>query len=203
LASERSTSQKLENAKMMLERQNKEMKAKLAELEQQMRTHSKATFAALESKVANLEEQLDGEARERQNLARANRRVEKRLKEFMMQAEDEKRHADQYKDQVDKVNARVKALKRQLDEAEEECTRINAQKRKIQREYDESTEQTESLQREIEQLKSRLRSGASGLGRASKLMGRTSYLRSSMAPASPGSDDGSAEEHLGDVNEQE
>ena len=61
--------------------------------------------------------------------------------------------------QVDKVNARVKALKRQLDEAEEECTRINSQKRKIQRELDEQTENGEVLQREVDQLKSKLRSG--------------------------------------------
>ena len=61
--------------------------------------------------------------------------------------------------QVDKVNARVKALKRQLDEAEEECTRINAQRRKTQREVDELTEQNEMMQRENDSLKSKLRSG--------------------------------------------
>ena len=61
--------------------------------------------------------------------------------------------------QVDKANARVKALKRQLDEAEEECTRINAAKRKIQRDLDEQTEQTEVQGREIDMLKSKLRTG--------------------------------------------
>ena len=61
--------------------------------------------------------------------------------------------------QVDKANARVKALKRQLDEAEEECTRINAAKRKIQRDLDEQTEQTEVQSREIDMLKSKLRTG--------------------------------------------
>ena len=65
--------------------------------------------------------------------------------------------------QVDKVNARVKALKRQLDEAEEECTRINAQKRKVQRDLDEQLETSEVLQRENEQLKSRLRTGGDKL----------------------------------------
>lgn len=43
----------------MLERQNKELKAKLAELETAQRTKTKATIAALESKIANLEEQLE------------------------------------------------------------------------------------------------------------------------------------------------
>lgn len=33
-------------------------------------------------------------------MQRATRRLEKKLKEVIMQAEDERRHADQYKDQV-------------------------------------------------------------------------------------------------------
>ena len=63
LAQERSSTQKLENARMMLERQNKEMAAKLKEMEDQMRTRSKATIQSLESKIANLEEQLEEETR--------------------------------------------------------------------------------------------------------------------------------------------
>ncbi len=63
LASERSNSQKLENSRLVIERQNKELKAKLAEMEAQMKTRSKATIASLESKIGNLEEQLEVEAR--------------------------------------------------------------------------------------------------------------------------------------------
>lgn len=48
---------------MLLERQNKELKAKLVELETAQRTKTKATIAALESKISNLEEQLDAEAK--------------------------------------------------------------------------------------------------------------------------------------------
>ena len=48
---------------MQLERQNKEMKEKLSELEGQIRTRTKATISALEGKVANLEEQLDLETK--------------------------------------------------------------------------------------------------------------------------------------------
>jgi len=48
---------------MQLERQNKDMKEKLSELENQIRTRTKATIAALEGKVANLEEQLDLETK--------------------------------------------------------------------------------------------------------------------------------------------
>lgn len=60
---------------------------------------------------------------------------------------------------MDKMNNRVKQLKRQLEDSEEECTRANAQKRKLQRDLEEATEQVELLQKEVEQLKNRLRPG--------------------------------------------
>lgn len=59
LANERSSAQKQEGHRVVLERQNKDLKAKLAELETAQRTKTKATIAALESKISNLEEQLE------------------------------------------------------------------------------------------------------------------------------------------------
>ncbi|XP_067672763.1 myosin heavy chain, non-muscle-like isoform X1 [Haliotis asinina] len=153
LSSEKTLSLKLENQKSALERNNKEMRDKLAELEGQNRSRTKAIIAALESKIVNLEEQIEIEAKERATLARSGRKLEKKLKELVLQAEDERRHADQYKEQLDKVNNRVKALKRQLDETEEEVARLNSQKRKLQRDIDEQMEQNEVASREISQLR--------------------------------------------------
>ena len=58
---------------------------------------------------------------------------------------------------MEKVNARVKALKRSVDEAEEENTRLNASKRKTQRELDDYIEANEELNREVQSLRNRLR----------------------------------------------
>lgn len=89
---------------MLLERQNKELKTKLSELETNQRTKTKATIQALESKIATLEEQFEVEAKERLAHQKANRKLDKKLKEVLMQLEDERRHADQYKEQVEKVS---------------------------------------------------------------------------------------------------
>ena len=53
--------------------------------------------------MSNLEEQLSAEAQERMLAAKGNRKLEKKIKELMMQLEDERRHADQYKEQNEKV----------------------------------------------------------------------------------------------------
>jgi len=176
LATERGNAQKMENSKMMLERQNKELKAKLEELENSNRAKAKAAIAALESKVANLEEQLSAEAQERMLAAKGNRKLEKKIKELLMQLEDERRHADQYKEQNEKTNGRMKAMRRQLDEAEEEISREKAHRRKAQRELDDYVESNESMNREINNLKNKLRRGMGGLPSSRLLKGRGSVV---------------------------
>merc|ERR1712019_313074 len=156
LAQERGQVQKLENSRMLLERQNKELKAKLSEVETSQRAKAKATIAALESKIANLEEQLAAETAERMAQAKINRKAEKKMKENLLLLEDERRHADQYKEQSEKVNSRIKALKRQLDETEEEVSREKAARRKTQRELEDLIAENESKEREITNLKNKL-----------------------------------------------
>lgn len=63
LQSERSTSQKNESARQQLERQNKDLKAKLQEMENQVKSKFKSSISALEAKVAQLEDQLEQEGR--------------------------------------------------------------------------------------------------------------------------------------------
>uniref|UniRef100_A0AAR2KAU9 Myosin, heavy chain 11a, smooth muscle n=1 Tax=Pygocentrus nattereri TaxID=42514 RepID=A0AAR2KAU9_PYGNA len=152
LQTERSTSQKNESARQQMERQNKELKTKLQEMENQVKSKFKSSISALEAKVAQLEEQL-----EQENRSKTMRQKEKKLKDLMIQVEDERKQAEQYKDQADKANARVKQLKRQLEESEEESQRITAARRKLQRELDEAMETNDAMSREVNSLKSKLR----------------------------------------------
>ncbi|XP_055458907.1 myosin-9 [Psammomys obesus] len=156
---ERSHAQKNENARQQLERQNKELRAKLQEMESAVKSKYKASIAALEAKIAQLEEQLDNETKERQAASKQVRRTEKRLKDVLLQVEDERRNAEQFKDQADKASTRLKQLKRQLEEAEEEAQRANASRRKLQRELEDATETADAMNREVSSLKNKLRRG--------------------------------------------
>ncbi|XP_072281665.1 myosin-10-like isoform X5 [Pyxicephalus adspersus] len=156
LAAERSFSQKSENARQQLERQNKELKVKLNEMDSTVRSKYKIAIASLEAKIAQLEEQMEQESKERVLANKLVRRAEKRLKEVLLQVEDERRNADQFKDQLEKAHIRMKQLKRQLEEAEEEASRANSNRRRIQRELEDVTESAESMNREVTTLRSRL-----------------------------------------------
>ncbi|XP_071361290.1 myosin-9-like isoform X2 [Trachinotus anak] len=159
LGGERSNSQRLEGARSQLDRQNKELKLKLQELEGTIKSKYKSSITTLEAKIAQLEEQLDIESKERQQASRLARRTEKKLKEVLLQVDDERRNTEQYKDQAEKTNNRMRQLKRQLEEAEEEVTRANAYRRKLQRELDDAAESADAMNREVSSLKSKLRRG--------------------------------------------
>ncbi|XP_053308552.1 myosin-10-like isoform X1 [Spea bombifrons] len=157
LSAERSFSQKAENARQHMERQNTELKVKLNELDSTIRSKYKIAIASLESKIAQLEEQLEQESTERVLSNKLVRRAEKRLKEILLQVEEERRNADQFKEQLEKAHIRMKQLKRQLEEAEEEASRANSNRRRLQRELEDITESAESMNREVNTLRSRLR----------------------------------------------
>lgn len=83
----------------------------MAEIETTQRTKVKATISALEGKIGNLEEQLENETKERLLQQKANRKLDKKIKELTLNIEDERRHADQYKEQIEKVDFSFECLK--------------------------------------------------------------------------------------------
>ncbi|XP_051919710.1 cingulin-like protein 1 [Hippocampus zosterae] len=154
LMQERAGRQDAECDKLALERQSKDLKNKLADLEGSQKSSKVGQVAQLEDRIHELEERLEGEERERANLQLSNRRLERKVKEVMMQVEEE-HHTMQ--DQKDQLNLRLKALKRQMDEAEEEIDRLEHGKKKLQRDLDEQQETNEQLQSQLKSLRSEMR----------------------------------------------
>ncbi|KAM4744236.1 cingulin-like protein 1 isoform 2-T2 [Anableps anableps] len=154
LLQERSSRQDLECDKLALERQNKDLKSRVAHLEGSHQSNKESLVTELEVRIQELEEKLEEEEREKSNLSLANRRLERRVKEMMMQIEEE-HHTMQ--DQKDQLNLRLKALKRQMDEAEEEIDRLEHSKKKLQRDLDEQQEANEHLNSQLKALRSEIR----------------------------------------------
>ncbi|XP_071344471.1 cingulin-like protein 1 isoform X2 [Trachinotus anak] len=134
--------------------QNKDLKGRVAHLEGSQKSNKEGLVTQLEDRIQELEERLEGEERERANLQLVNRRLERKVKEMMMQVEEE-HHSLQ--DQKDQLNLRLKALKRQMDEAEEEIDRLEHSKKKLQRDLDEQQEANEQLQSQLKAMRSEIR----------------------------------------------
>ncbi|XP_036684793.1 cingulin isoform X2 [Balaenoptera musculus] len=147
LMQERSARQDLECDKISLERQNKDLKSRLASSEGFQKPS--ASLSQLESQNRELQERLQAEEREKTVLQSTNRKLERRVKELSIQIDDERQHVN---DQKDQLSLRVKALKRQVDEAEEEIERLDGLRKKAQREVEEQHEVNEQLQARIKVL---------------------------------------------------
>uniref|UniRef100_A0A2K6S0Y2 Cingulin n=1 Tax=Saimiri boliviensis boliviensis TaxID=39432 RepID=A0A2K6S0Y2_SAIBB len=147
LMQERTARQDLECDKISLERQNKDLKTRLASSEGFQKPS--ASISQLESQNQLLQERLQAEEREKTVLQSTNRKLERKVKELSIQIEDERQHVN---DQKDQLSLRVKALKRQVDEAEEEIERLDGLRKKAQRELEEQHEVNEQLQARIKSL---------------------------------------------------
>ncbi|XP_068586333.1 cingulin-like protein 1 isoform X2 [Cebidichthys violaceus] len=134
--------------------QTKDLKSRVANLEGSHKSNKEGQVSQLEDHIQDLEARLEGEERERANLQLVNRRLERKVKEMMMQGEEEN---NSMQDQKDQLNLRLKALKRQMDEAEEEIDRLEHSKKKLQRDLDEQQEANEQLQSQLKALRSEIR----------------------------------------------
>ncbi|XP_042596818.1 cingulin-like isoform X1 [Cyprinus carpio] len=152
LMQERSSKQDLELDKNALERQIKDYKSRVAEMEGQSR--SSTGVSQLESKIQDLEERLRAEEREKNSVVSSQRRLERKLKELNITL-DKERH--QHTEQRDQLTLRVKALKRQVDEGEAEAERLEGLRRKAIRDMEEMQEQKEALQSKVTALENELK----------------------------------------------
>ncbi|KAL0962543.1 hypothetical protein UPYG_G00341490 [Umbra pygmaea] len=154
LMKERSTIHDLEMDKSALDRQVKDLKSRLADMDTPSRPSAGITI--LESKVQELEERLHSEEREKLSIQSSQRRVERKLKDIIVTLDQER---NQHAEQRDQLSLRVKALKRQLDESEGEVERLEAVRRKAFRDLEEQQELQEALQAKVTALESEKRKG--------------------------------------------
>ncbi|KAF4088522.1 hypothetical protein AMELA_G00083040 [Ameiurus melas] len=152
LMQERSSKQDLELDKNSLERQLKDYKSRIKEMEGQSR--SSTNVSQLESKLQDLEERLRNEERDKNAALSSQRRLERKLKEMSMTLDEDRQ---QITEQRDQLTLRVKALKRQVDEGEEEVERLDGLRRKAVREMEEQMEQKEALQTRVTALENELK----------------------------------------------
>ncbi|XP_049607345.1 cingulin isoform X4 [Syngnathus scovelli] len=152
LMQERSARHDLEMDKSAIERQVKELKSRVADMEGQ--TRPSAGLAVLESKIQELEERLRSEEREKSSIQASQRRTERKLKEVNATLDQER---IQHVEQKDQLTLRVKALKRQVDESEGEVERLEGVRRKVLRDLEEQQELQEALQAKVTALESELK----------------------------------------------
>ena len=94
---------------------------------------------------------------EKTNLTRTNRRLERKAKELAVSVEEERQKASQSKDAADKLNRKTRVMRDEMTKLEEDLSTEKTNKRRVQRDLDDQVEANETLTKELNTLKAKLR----------------------------------------------
>uniref|UniRef100_A0A8D2LTT3 Myosin motor domain-containing protein n=1 Tax=Varanus komodoensis TaxID=61221 RepID=A0A8D2LTT3_VARKO len=155
LKKEQDTSAHLERMKKNMEQTIKDLQKRLDEAEQIALKGGKKQIQKLESRVRELENELEGEVRRNTESQKGVRKYERRIKELTYQAEEDKKNLTRMQELIDKLQLKVKSYKHQAEEAEAQANQYLAKYRKQQHELDDAEERAEIAESQVNKLRTR------------------------------------------------
>ncbi|XP_026116991.1 myosin heavy chain, cardiac muscle isoform-like isoform X1 [Carassius auratus] len=163
LKKEQDTSAHLERMKKNMEQTIKDLQMRLDEAEQIALKGGKKQIQKLESRVRDLENELESEQKKSNEFQKGVRKFERRIKELTYQTEEDRKNMARLQELIDKLQAKVKTYKRQAEEAEEQANTNLTKYKKIQHELDDAEERAETAESQVNKLRTRTRDPGSKL----------------------------------------
>ncbi|XP_069503644.1 myosin-4-like [Ambystoma mexicanum] len=157
LKKEQDTSAHLERMKKNLEQTVKDLQHRLDEAEQLAMKGGKKQLQKLESRVHELENELESEQKRGVEAIKGARKYERRVKELTYQSEEDKKNVLRLQDLADKLQLKVKAYKRQAEETEEQANSHLSRFRKLQHELEEAEERADIAESQVNKLRTKSR----------------------------------------------
>ncbi|EMP37847.1 Myosin-6 [Chelonia mydas] len=157
LKKEQDTSAHLERMKKNMEQTIKDLQKRLDEAEQIALKGGKKQIQKLESRVRELENDLENELRRNTEAQKGVRKYERRIKELTYQAEEDKKNLTRMQELIDKLQLKVKSYKHQAEEAEAQSNQYLAKYRKQQHELDDAEERAEIAESQVNKLRTKTR----------------------------------------------
>merc|ERR1739844_129287 len=140
LRAEQEAAQGLERDKKLLDAQAKEMQARLDDAEQNALKGGKKAVGKMESRIRELESELDAENRRLGDAQKNLRKSERKIKELTFQGDEDRKNHERMQALIDQLQSKIKCYKKQIEEAEEIAALNLAKFRQAQNSLAESTE---------------------------------------------------------------
>ncbi|KAM7333596.1 hypothetical protein ACRRTK_006916 [Alexandromys fortis] len=157
LKKEQDTSAHLERMKKNLEQTVKDLQHRLDEAEQLALKGGKKQIQKLETRIRELEFELEGEQKRNTESVKGLRKYERRVKELTYQSEEDRKNVLRLQDLVDKLQVKVKSYKRQAEEADEQANVHLTKFRKAQHELEEAEERADIAESQVNKLRAKTR----------------------------------------------
>merc|ERR1712025_916655 len=160
LRAEQEMAQGFERERKLLECQVKDMQQRLDEAETNALKGGKKAVAKMETRIRELESELDAENRRFGDASKNLRKSERRVKELAYTIDEDKKNQERMQALIDQLQGKIKSYKKQIEEAEEIAALNLAKYRQVQNNLSVSVERADLNEQAL--AKTRARSASIG-----------------------------------------
>merc|ERR1711920_707718 len=162
LRAEQEVAMMLERDRKLLEAQVKDANVRLDEAEQNALKGGKKAMAKMDTRIRELESELDAENRRCADAQKNLRKSERRIKELTYASDEDRKNHERMQALIDQLQSKIKSYKKQIEEAEEIAALNLAKFRQAQAQLGEASQSADLNEQALAKAKQRGRSGSIG-----------------------------------------
>merc|ERR1719193_1611573 len=162
LRAEQDFAMNLEKDRKLLEAQCKDAQSRADEAEVNALKGGKKAMMKMETRVRELESELDAESRRFGDSSKNLRKTERKIKELTFAADEDKKNHERMQALIDQLQGKVKSYKKQIEEAEEIAALNLAKYRKVAGALGDAEAAADQSEQVLARMKARGRSASLG-----------------------------------------
>jgi len=162
LRNEQDMAMMFERDKKLLEAQVKDAQTRVDEAEQNALKGGKKAIAKMETRIRELESEMDAENRRCADAQKNLRRSERTIKEISYQQDEDRKNHERMQGLIDQLQGKIKSYKKQIEEAEEIAALNLAKFRQVQANLAGSVERADLNEQALAKTRARGRSASIG-----------------------------------------
>ena len=162
LRAEQDYAQALEKDRKLLECQAKDLQTRLDEAETNALKGGKKAINKMESRIRELESELDAESRRFGDAIKNLRKSERHIKELAFASDEDRKNHERMQGLIDQLQSKIRTYKKQIEEAEEIATLNLAKFRQAQGALADAGERADLNEQALAKCRARGRSASLG-----------------------------------------
>jgi len=160
LRSEQECAMTFEHDRKLLEAQVKDLQTRLDDAEQNALKGGKKAMGKMDTRIRELESELDAENRRGADAQKGMRKSERKIKELTYQQDEDRKNHERMQALIDQLQGKIKSYKKQIEEAEEIAALNLAKFRQVQNSLGSSQEAADISEQALAKMKARGRSSS-------------------------------------------
>merc|ERR1712112_87628 len=160
LRAEQEVAMMLERDKKLLEAQVKDAQSRLDEAEQNALKGGKKAMAKMDTRIRELESELDAENRRSADAQKNLRKSERHVKELTYTQDEDRKNHERMQALIDQLQGKIKSYKKQIEEAEEIAALNLAKYRQVQSNLAQSGERADLNEQALAKMKAQSRASS-------------------------------------------